>query len=273
VGIVRRDTSAELRERHAVERELARRLLDAPAEDRRRLYGEVYAERSRRMPEHPLVARARSAAAGREAALPAARLLHHWTTASSHTLEIGAGDGEVAIMLAREVAVAVALDVSGELYSNVRQPGALLAQFDGFAVPLASSSIDIAYSSQVLEHLHPDDAIAQTAEVRRCLRSGGRYICVTPSAATGPHDVSRGFDDHPTGLHLHEWTLPQLASLMRVAGFARSRIVVSWHGYVLSPLLPVAPFALFERWVARLPRSLRQRLASCIAAVKIVAIA
>ncbi len=265
--------SEELRHRHEVERELGERLRCAPADSRRKLYGEVYEERTRRLPEHPLVVRARSSPSARQdAARPAARLVRHWATRTSRTLEIGAGDGEVTVMLAADVARAIAIDVADSLYPHPRPSLALLATFDGFAIPLATAAVDVAYSSQVLEHLHPDDAIAQTSEVRRCLRPGGVYICVTPSAATGPHDVSRSFDDRPTGLHLHEWTLPQLASMMRVAGFSRVRVVVSWHGYRLSPVLPLKPFAVLERIVARLPRALRQSLSPVIASIKVLGI-
>jgi hypothetical protein len=56
-------TAEQLREHYEVERELADRLRRASKEERRALYGVVYAERSARIPHHPLV----SAAADPEA--------------------------------------------------------------------------------------------------------------------------------------------------------------------------------------------------------------
>ena len=43
--------------------------------------------------------------------------------------------------------------------------------FDGFGFPFESDKlIDLAYSNQLMEHLHPEDAIEQVKDIHRILK-------------------------------------------------------------------------------------------------------
>jgi ubiquinone/menaquinone biosynthesis C-methylase UbiE len=84
---------------------------------------------------------------------------------------------------------------------------------------LDDDSVDFVYSNQLMEHLHPDDAREQLREIRRILKRGGRYFCITPNANSGPHDISMFFDSQATGFHLKEYSYGSLAHEMRMAGF------------------------------------------------------
>ena len=95
------------------------------------------------------------------------------------------------------------------------------AQGSAVSLPFSDSSFDFVYSSQVLEHLHPDDVPTHLAEVGRVLRPGGWLGFDTPNRATGPHDVSRGFTRTATGLHLKEWTYRELIRVLHSAGLER----------------------------------------------------
>ena len=98
-----------------------------------------------------------------------------------------------------------ALDVSDEIATRITLPAnCKLVLSDGLTVAVPEGSIDVAYSNQLMEHLHPDDAVEQLHNVYRALKPGGAYICITPNALWGPHDVSRRFDREPTGFHLKE---------------------------------------------------------------------
>jgi hypothetical protein len=143
--------------------------------------------------------------------------------------------------------------------------------FDGFDPGLAPGSVDVAYSRDLVEHLHPDDMVEQTAAVARMLRPGGLYICVTPNRLSGPHDVSRNFDPTPTGFHLREYTSTELAASMRRAGFSTVQVLISVGGRRLSPLLPLWTAAWLEAVVARLPQRIRRTFGQVLAAVKVVA--
>jgi len=60
----------------------------------------------------------------------------------------------------------------------------------GVAIDLVAGSVDLAYSNQFTEHLHPDDLTWQLREIHRVLHPGGAYLCRAPSRLRGPHDIS-----------------------------------------------------------------------------------
>lgn len=91
-------------------------------------------------------------------------------------------------------------------------------------LPFESESIDIFYSTGVLEHLHPDDANKHLKEVYRCLRKGGYYILITPNKYFGPSDVSKYFLKRGSvakGLHLKEYTYNEIYSLLNKIGYSK----------------------------------------------------
>lgn len=88
-------------------------------------------------------------------------------------------------------------------------------------------SYDIVISSQVIEHLHPDDLSTHLESARAILRAGGRYIISTPHRAFGPCDVSAVFEcDSPRGMHLREYTYAELEDALLRSGFAHVAAVV-----------------------------------------------
>jgi SAM-dependent methyltransferase len=267
-------TDEELREHFEIERRLADRLRDAPTKDERRLlYGEVYRQRSELIPHHPLVLRSSDDVVQMEAARNQVRLLKPFVDRNSRFCELGAGDAAVARAIAPHVRSSLALDVTDALAPRSDPSiGFEFRVFDGFDLEVEADSLDLVYSNDVAEHLHADDLLDQTRAVLRALRTGGRYVCVTPNRLSGPHDVSRHFSDEPLGFHLHEYTATELGGLFMGAGFARVRFVLSLRGMRFSPLLPVAGMRPFEGVLERLPRSLRHSLGRALAAVKVVAI-
>jgi SAM-dependent methyltransferase len=134
-----------------------------------------------------------------------------------------------------------------------------LAMSDGCSVPVPESSVDLAYSDQLMEHLHPDDARTQLENIYQALKPGGIYLCITPNRLSGPHDVSRYFDEVATGFHLREYTVRELTELFRSAGFRKFKILIGGRGLHL-PLAPV-PVHLLERMLALLPKTFGRKLA------------
>ena len=107
--------------------------------------------------------------------------------------------------------------------------------------------------------------------MRTALAAGGRYICITPNRLSGPHDISRYFDDVASGLHLKEYSIAELAAAFAAAGFSETQAFVSYRGRILTPPTSfVSPFRAYEWIVTRMPRGLRLKLASPLAAVKVV---
>jgi SAM-dependent methyltransferase len=267
-------TEAELREHYEIERRLADQLREATSPAvRRRLYGEVYRQRSELIPHHPLVVRSSDAAAQADAARQQVRLLGHFVDSSSRFCEIGAGDAAAAKGIAPLVGSSLALDVTDALAPD-DDPGIgfEFRVFDGFDLGVADESLDLVYSNDVAEHLHADDMLDQTRAVLRALRPGGRYVCITPNRLSGPHDISRHFSAEPLGFHLREYTVTELGRLFREAGFVKVKIVLSVGGRRLSPLVPASAIRPLEAVLGWLPQSWRQSLGRPLAAVKIVAI-
>src|SRR5262249_3741963 len=135
------------------------------------------------------------------------RFLNGFIKSSSVFLEIGAGSCLVAIEVARKARRVIAVDVSHEITRRDNLPlNVELKIFDGVKVPVEAGTVDVVYSHQVMEHVHPEDALEQLKTIHRCLRPGGVYICVAPNRINGPHDISRYFDKVATCFHLKEYT-------------------------------------------------------------------
>lgn len=265
-------SAAELREFYDTERELADRLRAAPSKDaRRRLYAEVYRERSERLPAHPLVQQAADPEARADAVRPQARLLEPFVGPSTVLCEIGAGDGAVARSIATQVRRAIAFDVTDALaLPDDPSVGFEFRVFDGFDLGLADE-VDVAYSNDVVEHLHPEDMHDHARAVHRALVPGGVYVCVTPNRLAGPHDISGRFSDTPRGFHLREYTTTELAAALRAAGFRRTRVIATVAGRRLVP--PVASGILrpVEAALDRLAAPTRRKVARGLAAFKLIA--
>jgi len=252
------------------ERAAAQRLLNASREERRKLYGEVYDNLFRQFPTHPELTQRHSPK--RRAELQR-RLDAIKPLLSPHTrfAEIDAGDCEFAKMVASLVEVAYALEVSFEksLQEEANNNNLILLHFDGFEIPLPNDSIDLAYSHQVLEHLHPEDALEHLREVYRILKPGGYYLCITPHRFRGPSDISRYFTQEATALHLKEYTYGELCRLSRQVGFLK---VWSYMPRRKLPFRfsPVVWNIFIERIIAPLPYSLRKNITKAVDRSKIL---
>jgi SAM-dependent methyltransferase len=152
------------------------------------------------------------------------------------------------------------VDVSGEITKGAARPANFeLILSDGSSIPVPAGSVHVAYSNQLMEHLHPDDALEQLRNVYAALAPGGRYVCITPNRLTGPHDVSEHFDEVATGFHLKEYTATELARIFKAAGFSRISAFASYREQFFA--VPVFLLKIAESVVAVLPRSSRRQVA------------
>lgn len=136
-------------------------------------------------------------------------------------LEVGAGDCAFSFEVSKLVKKVYAVDVSEILTDNsVISENFKLILSDGSSIPVSKDSVDIAYSNQLMEHLHPEDAKTQLENIYSSLVDGGIYICLTPSKLYGPHDISKYFDSVATGFHLKEYTITELNKLFQQVGFS-----------------------------------------------------
>ena len=245
-------TAERIRVHYEVERELADRLRNSSRSDRRDLYSLVYDELFERVPDHPQLTRKVSAEDTRVQLELQMRFLRHFLRPGITFLEIGAGDCSLSVEIARTARRVYALDVSESISALAEHPANLERVIsDGVSIPVPAGSVDFAYSNQLMEHLHPDDAFEQLRNILQALAPGGRYICITPNRLNGPHDVSSHFDREATGFHIKEYTVTELTHLFRAAGFAKARAWAQAKGRVAPVPGPLA--AAIEGGLDRLP--------------------
>ncbi|PYP71947.1 MAG: class I SAM-dependent methyltransferase [Gemmatimonadetes bacterium] len=254
-------TAQQLREQYEIEKQLADRLRTAPRQERRHLYASAYDELYQRVPHHPQLTQKSCPHETAKAVASQMRFLGRFLNKDTIFLEIGAGDCALSFEVAGFVKSVYAVDVSEEITRNARPPlNFRLILSDGCSIPLPRASVNVCYSNQLMEHLHPDDALEQLENIVKVLVPGGVYICITPNRLTGPHDISRHFDAVATGFHLREYTRTELRDLFKAAGFSRSGVYLAGRGrYLRSPMWPIG---WCEGLLSALPTTLRRAIGS-----------
>jgi len=252
-------SETQLRRHYDVEKALADKLRGACSSERGRLYSEVYEDLFRMVEDHPQLSGKNDPDRSYRKICTAMQIVRKYLDDNCVFLEIGAGDCAVSKAIAAVVRQVYALDVSDTITSGNPLPeNCRLILTAGCEIDLPEDSVDVAYSDQVMEHIHPEDAIGQLREVYRVLRPGGKYVCITPNRLSGPHDISRTFDEIATGLHLKEYSIGELSALFRQAGFRSVRV---FKNVKHAEALPPAPFICLEKVLELLPRAVRKGVA------------
>jgi SAM-dependent methyltransferase len=256
-------TNEQIREHYEIERDLARQLMNAPWQERSHLASSLYDELYRRVPHHPQHTQKNSIESASNAVNSQMKFLSPFLHGCRTFLEVGPGDCALSLNVANKVAQVYAVDVSSEI-TKIRQAPAnfQLLLTDGRNIPLKSNSVNIAYSNQLMEHLHPDDAIVQLKNIYAALAVGGKYVCITPSRLTGPHDVSKYYDEVATGFHLKEYSILELYKLFKEVGFSKVKAWIGLLGIYLP--VPVPLLAFMEKIILRLPKNLRKPVARTV---------
>lgn len=96
-------------------------------------------------------------------------------------LDIGCGIGRLDGLLSVFYDVVIGIDISGEMIKQGRErlkslPNVQLIETDGVTIPGSDSTIDVAFSYLVFQHMKTDEMIRKNFdEVFRVLRSGGIF--------------------------------------------------------------------------------------------------
>jgi SAM-dependent methyltransferase len=188
------------------------------------LYSSVYDEWYQRVPSNPMRSQRQRAEYTRSYVASQLSFLRPVLRRDSTFLEIGAGDCALAFEVAKRVAKVYAIDASDEITRSARRPRNFeLVISDGRSVPVPAGSVHVAYSNQLMEHLHPDAALEQVGNVYQAVAPGGSYVCVAPNRINGPHDISQYFDEVATGFHLKEYTNADSARCFGLRGSGPSQ--------------------------------------------------
>ena len=215
-------TAAQLRNHFEVERELAARVLSSSREDRKILFPALYKELFARVPDHPRLTRQVTPEISSAAIEARLRILRPHLTKNLNFLEFAAGDCALSYAVCPFVENVTAVDISDQRTLSVSEPKNFnLMLYDGYKLDVEDASVDMVFSYQFLEHLHPDDVGIHFQNASRVLRDGGLYIFDTPHRFSGPHDISGVFGNELECLHFQEWTYREMFHLLRQHGFTR----------------------------------------------------
>lgn len=253
-------TPAQIREHYEIEKRIANQLRQSTPEERKTLYTTAYDELLSKVTHHPCLTGKDSADELNGRVAYEMLNLAPFLKKDYVFLEVGPGDCAVSCEVAKSVKKVYAIDVSKEITKNLvaPPPNFELILSDGSSIDVPERSVDIAYSNQLMEHLHPEDSLKQLQNIFRALKPGGTYLCSTPNRLSGPHDISRHFDSVATGLHLKEYTITELDELFRETRFSKTSVYLRFGQRRV--FLPVGLFKLGEKLLGSLPDRLRKKI-------------
>ncbi len=211
-----------LRHQYEVEKDLHGRLMNSTRAQRTALFAQLYDELFQRVPDHPRLTRRDTEEFSRRAVAARMRILRPHLAGVKTFMEIAPGDCRLAHEMCQHVDQVIALDISDQSGGQKPPKNFRFETYDGYTLNLPDSSVDMAFSYQFLEHVHPEDHEDHFRTVLRVLRPGGVYIFDTPHKYSGPHDASSYFSNHAEGMHLREWTYREMNELVRRVGFSET---------------------------------------------------
>ena len=248
-----------IRHHYEVEKELAARLLRSTREERTHLFRTLYDELFTRVPDHPRLVRRQTPEETQRGITARMALLRGQLDGVKTFLEFAPGDCRLAFEVCRHVEKAIGVDISDQTGQLTDRPANFeLVVYDGYKLNVPDESVDLVFSYQMLEHLHPDDVELHFQLVRRILKPGGAYIFSTPHRFSGPSDISGSFSETPQGFHFKEWTYGEMDRALEKAGFSR-RYVYRMGQLRKSGVVNALTRAL-ERVFEVVPHGLRKKL-------------
>ncbi len=137
-------------------------------------------------------------------------------------LEIGAGTGQQALELKKRGFDITAIEIADSNYASNRQ--FQIIDYDGRHIPLPDASVDIVFSSNVLEHV--PDLAQMHSEIRRVLKPGGFCIHVLP---THGWRFWTSLTSYPDAVVYFINALPQLVPHGLPQGYELRRLGEAWY--------------------------------------------
>ena len=248
-------------EHYQLERALADQLRRANRQERPHLYIELYDQLFTTIKDHPQNL-AKQDTALHEFALAARRkLLSCFFDKGLNFVEFGGGDGALSKSIAEHFAKLCMIEVSNVLTESECLAGNIeVCNMDCSDLSCLDNKFDVAFSDNLFEHLHPEDAMLHLQCVRKILNPGGVYIIRTPNSVGGPHDVSRNFDEVSTGFHLKEYDSRELREVCLKAGFKGAQLRLTVNKYEVR--VPFWLAGLLENLLRMFKHDVRKKLTS-----------
>ncbi len=250
-----------IRHHYEVEKELAARMRDSSRETRTELFKTLYTELFERVPDHPRLTRRDTEEDSRRNVESQLRLIRPYLDNDTTLLEMAPGDCRLSYAACDTCRKVIGVDISDQrAVDDPVPPNFELIVYDGYDLNLPDESVDVAFSYQFLEHLHPDDVSLHFSTIFRLLKPGGVYVFDTPHRYSGPHDVSRYFGDSLDCFHFQEWTHREMLALVMAHGFSHGSVILK--GKELRHSLLKAFHQSVEFLVGKLPFRLRRKISS-----------
>ena len=250
-------TPEQIKEQYEIEKKFADKLKNASIDERHSLYTTLYDEFFRLVPHHPMLRIKKSPQLAQQIVNQNIKLINRFLSHVKTFMDVGSGDCALSLRMAEQVQKVYAVDVSTVITKNVIGPTNFqLCISDGFGMPVPHNTIDLAYSRCLMEHLHPHDAYLQLKNIYTALSNTGKYICITPNRISGPHDISKYFDDVATGFHLKEYTIEELSNLFREVGFTKVILYAGGKGIYIR--FPLQLGLISEKILSKMPCKLRK---------------
>ncbi len=172
------------------------------------------------------------------------RFFQRYVSAGDRILDLGCGYGQfINHIVAREK---YAMDLNPQSRAAVASGIAFFEQDCSLPWPLEDESLDVVFTSNFLEHLPAKSSIEATlAQVRRCLRPGGRLIALGPNIRFTAGTYWDFWDHH---VALSDRSLREILDL---SGFETVASIERFLPYTMAQKRP--PPVAFVRWYLRMP--------------------
>lgn len=236
------------------------RLRISDSNKRKSLYEEVYEDYYSELPFHPAFKLKEDKKARQNRLEFQICKLKPLLNKNENFVEVGAGDCSLSINIAPYVSKVYALEIS-ETYASqdkILPDNVEIKIFDGFKFPFNESEIDFIYSNQLMEHLHPNDAIDQLKSIYFSLKKGGKYMCITPNRLIGPADITGFYGNQALGFHLKEYTDLELRSTLKSVGFKTFKFQTLIKGK--SIYIPFFIKWIIEKYFSKISKNKREKL-------------
>ncbi len=247
-------TLEQIENHYFVEKAIADRLKKSNRDERKLIFATMYDELFKQVPDHPRLTQRNSEWQTQIAMKSKMALIREFLNPSIVFVEFAPGDCKFALQVANQVKMVYAIDISDQRDEIDLIPRNFsLIVYDGYQLDeIDENSIDLVFSDQFIEHLHPEDTQVHFELVYKILKPGGKYIFRTDHAFTGPHDISQYFSNEPQGFHLKEWNFYEFNLLLDKLHFSKFSVI--WKAKSIRLKLSYTNVQFCEKFLNLLPR-------------------
>jgi len=251
----------DLENHYLVEKRIAEKIKKSNPEERKKIYATMYDDLFRQVPDHPRLARREDELETICVNKEKYNLIKKYISKSTAFVEFAPGDCKFASELANHVKYIYGVDISDQRNLKQQFPSNFkLIIYDGYSLEgIKKNSIDVVFSDQLIEHIHPDETKSHFQLVHHILSKGGMYIFRMPHALSGPHDISGYFCDEPEGFHLKEWTYTELVKMLD-GEFNAQKLIPFWSIKGISFRMSLSYFETCEKILGFLPKRYTRKI-------------